>query len=149
MSISSTLVQRAEIGFHEATEPLRAFVGCFWVVTAERDAVLRVVPDGSTSISIELQNDRPSGWFLRGPLARPEERRFSAPAQLIGIRLRPGVSFLLSGIPAHTIIGRRFALGGIAAFRDLVSGDLHPLTPERCIEVLQRFLVQRLEHASL
>jgi len=149
MSISSTLVERAQIGFHEAAEPLRAFVGCFWVITAERDAVLRVVPDGSTTISILLQQDQPSGWVLRGPLARPDERRFSEPAMLIGIRLRPGVAFLLSGIPAHTIVGRRVALDGIAAFRDLVSGDLQPHTPERCIDVLQRFLLQRLEHASL
>jgi AraC-like DNA-binding protein len=150
MSISSTLVERAEICFHEAAEALRAFVGCFWIVTAERDAVIRVVPDGSTAISIELQKDQqPSDWFLRGPLVRPDERRFSAPARLIGIRLRPGVAFLLSGIPAHTIVDRRIALNGIAAFHDLVSRELHPHTPERCIDVLQRFLLQRLEHASL
>lgn len=149
MSISSTLVERAEIRFHEAAAPLREFVGCFWVITAEPDAVLRVVPDGSTTISILLQNDQPSEWFLRGPLVRPDERRFAARAQLVGIRLRPGVAFLLAGMSAHTIVGRRIALGGLAAFHDLVSVELHPHTPERCIDVLQRFLLQRLEHSSL
>src|SRR5262245_39789915 len=115
MSISSTLVHRAEIRFHEAAEPLRPLVGCFWVITAERDATIRVVPDCSTAISVQLQPDHQSEWFLRGPLLRPDERRFRSPAMLIGIRLRPGVAFLLSGIPTHTIVGRRIGLSGAAA----------------------------------
>src|SRR5262245_66670822 len=99
MSIASTVVHRAEIQFHEAVDALRPFVGCFWVVTAERGATIRVVPDGSTAISIQLQNGRLSKWFLRGPLVRPDERRFPSPALLSGIRLRPGVAFLLSDLP--------------------------------------------------
>jgi hypothetical protein len=78
--------------FHEAADALRPFVGCFWVVAAERDATIRVVPDGSTAISIQLQNSQRSEWFLRGPLVRPDERRFISPAILIGIRLRPGTN---------------------------------------------------------
>lgn len=149
MSISSTLVHRAEIQFHDAVEALRPFVGCFWVLTAQRDATIRVVPDGSTAISIQLQEGRASEWFLRGPLIRPDERRFTSEATLIGIRLRPGVAYLLSRTPAHTMVGRRIGLRGIVAFDDLVSSAPRPLTPERCIDVLQRFLVQRLAGASL
>ena len=149
MSISSTLVHHAEIRFHEAAGPLRPFVGCFWVVTAERDATIRVVPDGSTAISIELRDNLPSEWFLRGPLLRPDERRFTSPAMLVGIRLRPGVAFLLSGIPANTLVGRRIGLSGRAAFHDLVVAAPRPRTPQHCIDVLQRFLIRRLEHASL
>ena len=67
----------------------------------------------------------------------------------VEIRLRPGVAFLLSGLAAHTLIGRRVALGGLAAFHDLVSTTLHPHTPARCVDVLQRFLLDRLERASL
>ena len=151
MSISSTLVDRAEIEFHEAAEPLRPFVGCFWVMTAQRDATIRVVPDGSTAISIQLQKDHTAEWSLRGPLVRPDERRFTSDAQPVGIRLRPGVAFLLSKTPVHTMVGRRIALNEVAAFRDLVaeSSRARPLTPEQCIDVLQRFLVQRLAAARL
>jgi methylphosphotriester-DNA--protein-cysteine methyltransferase len=63
--------------------------------------------------------------------------------------LRPGVAFLLTGIPTHAIVGRRVGLNRAAAFRDLVAEELRPVTPERCIDVLQRFLVQRLERAIL
>ena len=151
MSISSTLVDRADIEFHEADAPLRQFVGCFWVITAQRDATIRVVPDGSTAISIQLQKGHTAEWLLRGPLVRPDELRFTSEAQLVGIRLRPGVAFLLNRTPAHTIVGRRIALNEVAAFRGLVaeSPRAHPLTPEHCIDVLQRFLVQRLADARL
>jgi len=149
MSISSTLVQRAEIRFHEAVDALRPFVGCFWVVTAESGATLRVVPDGSTAISAELRSGAPPRWFLRGPLVRPDERHFTSPVTLVGIRLKPGVAFLLVGTPVHTLVSRRFPLAGIPAFHDLLSEELDPVTPERCIDVLQRFLLRRLEQASL
>jgi AraC-like DNA-binding protein len=149
MSISSTLVDRAQIQFHEAADALRPFVGCFWVITAEPGATLRVVPDGSTAIFLELQEGLPPEWILRGPLVRPHERRFTSAGTLIGIRLRPGVAFLLSGIPAHTLVGRRVGLSGTAPFDELAAGDLAPWPPERCIDALQRFLLRRLEHACL
>jgi AraC-like DNA-binding protein len=144
MSISSTLVRGADIRFNEAAETLRPFVGCFWVLTAERGATIRVVPDGSTAIFVQLQNGEQAEWFLRGPLIRPQERRFTSRAILIGIRLRPAVAFLLSGRPAHTIVGRRIALSEMKPFADLVAEPLRPRTPDRCIDVLQRFLLCRL-----
>ena len=149
MSISSTLVDRAQIEFREAAEALRPFVGCFWVITAERGGTIRVVPDGSTAIFIELQEGLPPEWILRGPLVRPAERHFPSPATVIGIRLRPGIAFLLSGIPAHTVVGHRVALSGTASFHDLVAHELAPYRADRCIDVLQRFLLRRLEHAVL
>src|SRR4030095_17214262 len=70
MSISSTLVHRAEIRFHEPADALRPFVGCFWVVTAERGATIRVVPDGSTAISVPLHGSGGREWLPRGTLVR-------------------------------------------------------------------------------
>jgi hypothetical protein len=88
MSITSTVVHRAG-RFIEAADVLRPFVGCFWIITAERGAMIRVVPDGSTAISVQLLDDGSSAWVLRGPLVRPRGRRFSSSATLIGVRLRP------------------------------------------------------------
>ena len=149
MSITSTLVHRVEIRFHEAVDALRPYVGCFWVVTAEREAVLRIVPDGSTAISIQLQESEPLGWILRGPLIRPDERRFISPAILVGVRLRPGVAFILSGVAAHAILGRRIPLSNVAAFHELVSGESSLRTPAQSIDVLQRFLVRRLKDTKV
>jgi hypothetical protein len=45
-------------------------------VAAGRGATIRVVPDGSTAISILIQKSGLSGWVLRGPLMRSAQRRF-------------------------------------------------------------------------
>src|SRR5580765_3988121 len=112
-TIASTVVHRAEIRFREADNALRPYVGCFWVISAERGAAIRMVPDGSTSISTELGNSRTPGWWLRGPILRPDERQYASPATIVGVRLRPGVAFLLSAMPADASVGRRIRLSAL------------------------------------
>src|SRR4030095_3926430 len=149
MSISTTLIERAEIRFQEAADALRRSVGGFWVVAAECDATMRVVPDGTTAISIQRQKSGFSEWLLRGPLLRPDERRFTAPTTLVGVRLRPGVAFLLSGIPASAMVDRPIARSQCTACRELVSIDPSEHTSAQCIDALERFLINRLENSNV
>ena len=149
MSITSTVVDRAEIRFHAAAPALQPYVGCFWVITAQRGATVRAVPDGTTSISIELQSKHGFEGYLRGPMLRPLELRFSAPATVIGVRLRPGVAFMLSGIPAHSMADDRVPLNDCAAFRELASLEPVPHTCTEWIAALQKFLLDRLGGATL
>src|SRR5215471_19201718 len=118
-TIASTVVNRAEIRFREADVVLRPYVGCFWVISAERDAMIRMVPDGTTSISAELEDRRTQDWWLRGPIVRPDERRYPSPATVVGVRLRPGVAFVLSAMPADALVGRRIRLSAIPSFCEL------------------------------
>jgi AraC-like DNA-binding protein len=148
MSITSTVVHRAETRFIEAADGLRPYVGCFWVITAQRGAMIRVVPDGSTSISIQPQHNRSSAWFLRGPLVEPQVRRFAAPGALIGIRLRPGVAYLVSGVPADGMVGRRLRLSG-HTYRALTCGPCPSAAPEHYVELLQQFLIDRLRNVKM
>ena len=149
MSISSTLIDRADIRFQEAAAGLRRHVGCFWVIAAERGAALHLVPDGTAAIMIQLRDGEPGEWSLRGPLLEPYDRRFASRTTLVGVRLRPGVAFLLSRIPGHRMLNRRVTLARRPAFRELVSADPPPLTPERCIDALQGFLIDRLDRANV
>jgi AraC-like DNA-binding protein len=149
MSVGSTLVRGAEVRFQEAAEKLRPFVGCFWVITADREAVLQLIPDGSTTISAQLQDDGAPVWSLRGPLLKPDTRRFAAPTTVVGIRLRPGVAFILTGVAMETLVDRRIDLTSIAPFRDLVAVEPRPRTPAEYIASLEHFLIQRLEHAAI
>jgi AraC-like DNA-binding protein len=148
MSITSTVIDGADTRFIEAADVLRPYVGCFWVITANRGAAIRVVPDASTSISMEVRTGWSSGWVLRGPLVRPQERVFQAAGTLVGVRLRPGVAFLVSRVPADAMLGRRIRLSG-TAFRALASGHAHSRTPAQNIDVLQRFLIDRLAQAKV
>ena len=149
MSVGSTLVRGAEIRFREAAEKLRPFVGCFWVITADRDAVLQLVPDGSTTISAELRGEGASLWSFRGPLLKPDARRFAEPTTIVGIRLRPGVAFVLTDVAMETLVDRRIDLASSAPFRDLVAVEPRPRTPAEHIASLERFLIERLEHAAI
>jgi methylphosphotriester-DNA--protein-cysteine methyltransferase len=148
MSITGPILRGATIRFIEAAEVLRPFVGCFWIVEAERGATIRVVPDGSTAISLQLSSTGSSEWLLRGPLVRPDERRFTSAATLIGVRLRPGVAFLLTGISADRMIGRRLRLSGCES---PASGapEAAALTPAHRIDALQRFMIERLTNANV
>src|SRR5262245_46945265 len=110
MSITSTVLDRADIRFQAATPALQAHVGCFWVITAERGATMRIVPDGTTSIAFALTQENAYGAYLRGPSLQPVEVQFDVPTTLIGVRLRPGVAFSLSGIAAHAMVNRRIDL---------------------------------------
>jgi AraC-like DNA-binding protein len=149
MSVGSTLVRGAEIRFQEAAETLRPFVGCFWVITADRGAILQLVPDGSTTISAQLRDGAVPVWSLRGPLLKPAARRFAAPATVVGIRLRPGVAFILTGVAMETLVDRRIDLTSITPFRDLVAVEPRPRTSAEHIASLEQFLLERLEHAAI
>lgn len=168
MSISSTLIQGADVRFQEADAALRSHVGCFWVISAAQGAVVRAVPDGSTAIYIQLEKGLPAEWCLRGPLLRPSERRFESEACIVGVRLRPAVTHLLTGIRADSLVDRRIALSRIASFRRTLSSqrsqrtittsDLCVLSelcvprrssPAEYIAALERVLVDRLKDAAV
>src|SRR5262245_33887640 len=149
MSISSTVVDRVDIRFHAAAPALQPYVGCFWIITAEAGATVRVVPDGMTSIAIRQEVNRGFRAHLRGPLLRPSEMRFAVPTTLIGVRIRPGVAFNLSGIPVHSIVDRRIDLNDYARFDALTAIDPVPQTPTEWIAKLQEFLISRLAGTSV
>lgn len=149
MTVTSTAIDRAEIQFHPAAPALQPYVGCFWVITAESGATVRVVPDGTSSIAIEQQGREGFDAYLRGPLLRPIELQFAAPTTLIGVRLRPGVAYNLSGVAAHTMLDRRAHLGDYAAPREFVSLDPAPHAPAEWVAALQTFLIGRLEGTSV
>jgi AraC-like DNA-binding protein len=149
MSISSTVLEGAEIQFFPATALLRPYVGCFWVITARSDAVMRLVPDGTTSIAFERQSDESCSGYLRGPLLRSVERRFSAPTLLIGVRLRPGVAFNLTASPIDRIVDRRVPLQEVEELRALAAIEKMNQSPAQLISTLQGALCQQLATTSL
>ena len=142
MSITSTVVQRADTRFIEAAEALRPYVGCFWVITAEQGALIGSFPTGPHPFPSSRETAvRPRGFS--GPLIDPDVRRFRSPGLLIGVRLRPGVAFLVSGLAADAMVGRRIRLSG-AAFRALAVDARCSRAPEQHIDALQRVLLERL-----
>ncbi len=150
MSISSTRVERAHIRFVQAHESLRARVGCFWVLTVEPDAQMRLVPDGSSTLYVERFAGQDPTWWLRGPLREPHARRFSGTGHLVGIRLRPGTAGLLTGQKQHPFVDQRVPAGEVFAGARGPWDDRAPTPrPEDDIAVLEGWLRARLLHKVL
>lgn len=149
MSISSTIVDRADIQFHAAPPALKEHVGCFWVITAERGATMRVVPDGTTTIAIKQQADGRVDGYLRGPSLQPYDLSIAPSTTLIGVRLRPGVAHNLSSMAMHTLVDQRMCLSDHDAFLELTSVKPVPITPVQWIAKLQEFLISRLAGSSV
>lgn len=149
MSITSTALTRANIQFHAATAALRPHVGCFWIITAESGATIRIVADGTTTLAIEQRGNREVEGYLRGPLLQPVELRFEAPTTLIGVRLRPGVAFNLTGAPTHSLVDRRVRFTDCGTLRELASIARAPQAPADWIVSLQTFLISRLAATSV
>ena len=62
---------------------------------------------GSTLVrgaEIRFQEAAEKLRLLRGPLLKPDAHRFAAPTTVVGIRLRPGVAYLLTGIATETLV---------------------------------------------
>ena len=149
MSISSTIVDRADIQFHAAVPALKAHVGCFWVITAKHGATMRIVPDGTTSIAIKQQQDGRFDGYLRGPSLQPSDLLIAPSTTLIGVRLRPGVAHNLSSMAMHTLIDQRVCLSDHDTFHELTSIEPVPTTPMQWVAKLQEFLSSRLTGSSV
>ena len=145
MSISSTVLDRADIRFYTAAPALQPHVGCFWVITADAGATMRIVPDGTTSIAIKRWENRGPAAYLRGPTVRPTELRFDEPTTLIGVRLRPGVVFNLTGVGAYTLVNRSIELRDHESLCAIDSIDPLPQTSVEWIDALQALLIAKLE----
>jgi len=149
MSISSTLVDSADIQFHAAVPALKPYVGCFWVITAEHGATMRVVPDGTTSIAVVQPQDGRFDAYLRGTFLHPVELHIQASTTLIGVRLRPGVAFHLTGVAAHAMVNRRTSLNDYDKLRAFTSIDPVPKTATEWIAALQKLLIDQLAKTNI
>jgi AraC-like DNA-binding protein len=149
MSIVSTVVDKADIQFHAAPPAIKEHVGCFWIVTAEHSATMRLVPDGTTSIGVKLHSNGHFDGYLRGPLLKPTDLVIAPETTLIGVRLRPGVAYNLSSIAMHTLVDRRVHFRDCSSLDSLMSASPTPTTPLQWLTKLQDFLVARLAGTSV
>jgi AraC-like DNA-binding protein len=142
-------VDSADIQFHAAVPALKQYVGCFWVITAEHGATMRVVPDGTTSIAVVQQHDGRFDSYLRGPFLHPVDLQIKASTTLIGVRLRPGVAFNLTGVAVHSITNRRTPISDYDRLREFTSIDPVPKTATEWIASLQTLLIHRLAGTNI
>ena len=151
VNVASAMVEGARLRLRRPVSSLRAYVGCFWSIETTPATRLRTLPDACATLSIESGHSKALECFLVGPRQTPAERVPATGQTLFGVRLKPGVTFVFTGVPVHTLVERRIRL---AALLPEVGSRLEKRlagtrTVDEGIDVLERFLIQRLSDVQI
>ena len=146
VNVASAMVEGARLELRLPVPSLRPQVGCFWSMKTTPATRLRTLPDACTTLTVELREGAPPECFITGPRLTPAERVPAAGQVFFGVRLLPGVAFLLTGISIHRLTERRTRLAAVLPedaprFEESLAEEQ---TLEGRIDVLEEFLVQRL-----
>ena len=150
MNVASAIVQGAELRLRPPIPSLRAYVGCLWAMETSASTHLRTMPDGCSTILVkEARGTPPECWFI-GPCLNPAQRRAASEELLFGVRLRPGVAFALTAVPACQLAGRRARLSDLLPEASILERDLEQAgTLDERFDLLERLLIERLAQARI
>lgn len=136
----TTLVSRPPVG------ALERLAGCFFSLAYAPGVCVQTLPDPSTYLIVEVPKVGAPRFVISGPRLKSVRSAPTEAMQVIGIRLRPGVAFLLTGVCAERLVGRRESLGellGSCVSELVVQISGSPRTDAQ-FDLLESFLVARL-----
>jgi AraC-like DNA-binding protein len=97
---------------HRPPPDLVPWVACFWRIRGASGGdgsphLHRVLPDGCADLLFDLESTRRRGGThaaLVGPMSQASLYPMRGPVDLLGVRLRPGVVNVFTGIPADRVL---------------------------------------------
>jgi hypothetical protein len=151
VNVASAMVEGAGLRLRRPVSSLRPYVGCFWSIETIPATRLRSLPDACATLSIESGHGKALECFLVGPRQTPAEGVPTTGQTLFGVRLKPGVTFVFTGMPVHTLVERRIRLASLLPEDGarLEKGLAGTRTVDEGIDVLERFLIQRLSDVQI
>src|ERR1700693_5021242 len=151
VNVASAMVEGARLRLRRPVPSLRAYVGCFWSIETTPATRLRTLPDACATLSIESGHGIALECFLAGPRQTPAERVPATQQTLSGVRLNPGVTFVFTGVPVHTLVECRVRLAALLPEDGsrLEKRFVGTQTVDEGIDVLERFLIQRLSDVQI
>src|SRR5262245_34181469 len=125
---------------------LEWFSGCFFSMAYGPGAHVQTLPDPSSYLVIEISDNKAPRSFLAGPRLRAVRSAAVEAMQVAGIRLRPGVAYLLTGVCADKCVGRRESLDCLLGpcARKLAKQIAETELTDKRFDLLESFLVERL-----
>jgi AraC-like DNA-binding protein len=136
----TTLVSRPPVS------ALERFSGCLFSLAYASGVCVQTLPDPSTYLIVELPEVGAPRCVISGPRLKSVRSAPAEAMQVIGIRLRPGVAFLLTGICTEQWVGHRASLG--EPLGSCVNDLAVRISRSPCIDaqfdLLESFLVARL-----
>ena len=146
MAMMSAIVEGTELISRRPVAELQPYLGCFWALVHEPGTCVQTIPDASTYLVIELSEEAAPRCLIAGPRLRSVRSAPTHRSDVLGVRLLPGVAFLLTGAPVDQLVGRREPL---AKFLGEGAGQLATQMAEANsnsarFDVLESFLLERL-----
>lgn len=146
MNVASAIIEAADLRLRPPAPTLRPFLGCFWSITTTTHTRLRTLPDACSTFCVQRAKGKGPNCFLIGPQLTPRERAPGPGQVFFGVRLRPGVAFLLTKRPVHEVTDRRVALAAImpddgARMERQIAAMVRT---EEQLDVLEEFLLLKL-----
>jgi len=136
------------------SEPLRAFVVCYWTLcTGVSAGAQRVLPDGCMDILFSFaaparpaaSNAIDEGVHVIGVMTRPVVTALDPGTEFLGVRFRPGEAFSFFGVAAHEWKDHSLRLGDAwGPFARELEERLAPLSMAERVRALDRALCARL-----
>lgn len=135
---------------------LRDWLNCFWTLSAGPETGFRpIYPDGCADIifnfghpvvnrSGEAEVVNSNAAFVVGTMTCPLYSKAAGQAELLGIRFRPGVLFLFTGVPQAEFVDKSLALDEIRKDLGSVVQSLALLQESQRIDWLSGWLLARL-----
>jgi AraC-like DNA-binding protein len=125
---------------------LERFSGCFFSLSYKPGVQVQTLPDPSAHLVIEIPDAKPPRCLIAGPRLKSARSAPMEPMHVVGIRLRPGVAFLLTGIGADRWAGRREPLADFLGpcARELAEKIAAAESTDSKFDLLESFLVERL-----
>jgi AraC-like DNA-binding protein len=151
VNVASAMVEGGRLRLRRPVSSLRAYLGCFWSIETTSATRLRTLPDACATLSVESGQGIALKCSLVGPRQTPAEEAPPAVETLFGVRLKPGVPFVLTDIPVRTLVARRIRLAALLP-EDGSGLEKHlggTQTVDEGIDVLERFLIQRLSDVQI
>src|SRR5215471_2707155 len=103
----TTLVSRPPVS------ALERFSGCFFSLAYTPGVCVQTLPDPSTYLIVEVPKVGTPRCVISGPRLKSVRSVRAEAMQVIGIRLRPGVVFLLTGVSTERWVGRSESLENV------------------------------------
>jgi AraC-like DNA-binding protein len=109
--MSSSTISGGQTGYREyrPSAPLAKFVECFWTHETAGETVHRVLPDGCADLLFTQTGAGSQELMVVGTMTHA--KLFDLPkAKFIGVRFRPGTSFLFVPVPGPELVNQRIPL---------------------------------------
>src|SRR5579859_201613 len=147
----SAIVEGTELVSRRPVAELQPYLGCFWALVHEPGTCVQTIPDASAYLVIELSEKAAPRCLIAGPRLKSVRSAPTERSDVLGVRLRPGVAFLLTGTPVDQLVGRREPLAAFLGDRadQLAASIAEAKSNSARFDVLESFLLERLPARQL